>query len=52
MHNNRENPRAVKNAIPYGLAIGTKRICSSSKDYRRETRSSPGLSKEDIEGET
>ena len=38
MHASSSHPDTVKNAIPYGLGIRVKRICSEETDYnnRRE----------------
>ena len=38
LHVTSNHPNSVKNAIPYGLGIRAKRICSEAKDYelRRE----------------
>ncbi len=33
-----DHPCSVKKAIPYGLAIRLKRICSDEKDYRKHRR--------------
>ena len=36
LHHISDHPVAVKNAIPYGLAVTTKRICSEAEEYNKQ----------------
>ena len=38
VHRKSQHPTTTKNAIPCGLAIGAKRICSDKKDYHKSKK--------------
>lgn len=44
LHGRSSHPTSMKNAIPYGLAVRAKRICSDEKEYQKHV----GLIKEQL----